>query len=342
MLASSLERVRSRPFLSAAVGICLLAGIAFGSQQVVGWLEWRTFAAQVASVDGGPEVELDPVSWSFFFRDATCTVTAWVDPGELERAAAIDTEAVFGSTGWLRAAYASHLIRAQSESAFIDRLAGEFRRLGRWHGLDQDEYVELLAAAVQSIPYGTVGPRVRLPAETLSEGDGVCTDRSTLLGALLLHEGYDTVLWVFDSQRHAALGVACDGDGFRGSGYAFIETTKPAYVGQAEARYRSSGPTHRPPHMIALGGERAYGATNQVELILARLDEARKSRSRLRSYVSDLDGTTGALRERYEARVEEHEEATRLVQFITDNPHDRENVFVRIYSPDGGQTARSL
>ena len=129
-----------------------------------------------------------------------------------------------------------------SRSSTIAQIADQLGRMRAGLGLDDDGYVELIARFVQEIPYGTLDGEVRLPVEVAASGSAVCDDKSVLLAALLVHEGYDTVVWAFDSQAHAAVGVRCLGPGMRGSGYAFIETTAPAYVGQVGGSYGTLPP----------------------------------------------------------------------------------------------------
>ena len=165
---------------------------------------------------------------------------------------------------------------AQSRSAFIGALSGQLRLVRDERDLDDDEYLELLARAVQSLRYGTVERRVRLPVEVVSSGFGVCSEKALLLAALMVHEGYQTGLWVFESQNHVALGVGSDAAQFRNSGYAFIETNRNAYVGEYDKTYLASGPVLRPPQFIALGGHRRYRSGAEVQFILNQLSAAKR------------------------------------------------------------------
>ena len=83
-------------------------------------------------------------------------MTCEYDEEELVRARRVDTTPIFGTRLWLRTFNISQLVHSQARSRFISDLATEFRRLRAEMSLDDDEYVELMARAVQAIPYGEV------------------------------------------------------------------------------------------------------------------------------------------------------------------------------------------
>ena len=59
------------------------------------------------------------------------------------------------------------------------------------HNLDSDEYLELMAVFVQSIPYKSQNlSSPKYPIETYGDREGDCDDKSMLLAGLLAHEGY--------------------------------------------------------------------------------------------------------------------------------------------------------
>lgn len=327
-----LTRARDRVTRRHALAVVLAAVVLLGSIAIAphaqAYMRWRTFAGDVERLNElGRPSRVERIFWSFPFRDEMCTVMAKVDPAELAMSEVVDTSDVFDSDGWAQERYVAHLVQAQVESPFIHHLAAEFKRLRREQLLDDDAYVELIARAVQALPYGTVQGDVGLPIETVAYGDGICTEKSLLLASLLVHEGYETVMWVFESQHHVAVGIACDGTGFQDSGYAFIETTGEAYVGQANGEYRGVGPTNRPPQTIALGGELSYRSGRQVEYILSLLDDAKATRRRYASYPEYVVSAREDLKERYTEYARVHHSADGLVEFITRNSHNRPAVY---------------
>jgi hypothetical protein len=327
-LTRARDSVTRRHVVAAVFSAVLVLGSFVIAPHARAYVRWRSFASDIERLNElGRPSEIDRISWSFPFRDETCTVMAKVDPRELAMSEAVDTSDVFGSDGWAQESHVALLVEKQVESPFIHDLSAEFQRLRREHLLDDDAYVELMVRAVQSLPYGTLEGDVGLPIETVANGDGICTEKSLLLASLLVHEGYETVIWVFESQRHVAVGVACDGAGFQDSGYAFVETTGEAYVGQASSEYRGVGPTNRPPQTIALGGELSYRSDREVEFILSLLDEARAARRRYASYPEYVASARNDLRKRYAEYARAHHSADGLVEFITRNSHNRPAVY---------------
>jgi hypothetical protein len=193
-------------------------------------------------------------------------------------------------------------------------------------GLDDDEYLELMTTAVQAIPYGTPVADIALPAGMLVRGSGVCTEKSILLGALLAIEGYDSVLWVFDAERHVALGVASEHARFRDTGYAFVETTARCYIGQVGHGYQFPALTTRKPQQIALGGTKAYTAGDQVEAILAHLRRLQGTRALATPYAT-YARTPSMHQRRYAERALEAWAADGMASYILQSAHDRRAVY---------------
>lgn len=284
--------------------------------------------------------EVVRVSWSFPFQATRVMVNLEIDTAELAAAERVDTDPIFGTRGELREQYIRSVVAMQAGSAVIDQLAAEFGRIRHQRGLDADEYLELMVAGIQSIPYGDTEIDTLLAPEVLARGSGICTDKSLLLASLLLHEGYDTVVWVFSTQRHVAVGVASDAAEFRDSGYAFIETTASRYIGQASQEYLAKGPVARPPAQIHVGGQRRYHAGRQVEYILAELRRLRHTAAEHRGYFS-FARVAARHRERFAERAMESWVADAGARFIFTNAHDRVGVYSMLAGP-GSASARQL
>jgi hypothetical protein len=305
---------------------CVLALLLAGPQ-AAGYVSYLTFRSQLSSaLSPTPSGHAREVSWSFPFQATRAMVRVEVDEAELAAAQRLNTDMIFGSTGALSRSYIKTVVAEQASSPLVDRLAAEFRRIRDERGLDADEYLELLTVAVQAIPYGDTEADTMLGADMLAKGNGICTDKSLLLGSLLVHEGYDTVMWLFDTQRHVALGVASTEAEFRNTGYTFIETTAIRFVGQAAPEYRSLGPIARPPMQIALGGTRRYHAGAQVEAILAQLRASEEIAAQSNRYLAYARRASRD-KERYAQRAIESWQADGLVLFVMANAHDREGVY---------------
>jgi hypothetical protein len=328
-----LRTLARRPILTTAVGLVAVAVFTAGVLQVVGWARWQAFAVRIdaASRPQGVSPAGESVaSWSFAYRDHAVRLRVPVDRSELARARDVDTAAVFRARGALRSHYVTRVVRAQSQSRFIDGLAEELRVVRRERGLDDDEYLELLARAVQSLPYGTKGQRVRLPIDAVASGYGVCSERALVLGALMVHEGYDTAMWVLDSQNHVALGVASDAATFRESGYAFIETNRASFIGQVAEEYCAAGPVASPPQLIVLGGTRRYRSGHEVAYILSELRAAQETSAVLASYSYFFGSVATRFREENEDLPRRRAAARALVDYIRGQTDEREAVFKRL------------
>lgn len=324
-----------------AIG-CALA-VLFGG---AGYLDHLRVAEYGAALDGAlspePSGRTVPVAWSFPFQSTRVMISLEVDAAELKAAADLETSRIFRSRPSLRERYVRSVVDAQARSTAVDRLVAEFRRIRRERALDDDEYLELMVAAVQAIPYGDVGVETLLAPEVLAGGSGICTDKSLLLASLLVREGYDTVLWVFSTQKHVAVGVRSARAQFRSSGYAFIETTAPRFIGQAAQEYRALGPVADPPAQIECGGTRAYTAGDEVEAILAELRRLEPLAESHLAFAS-IARTASRHRERYARRALDSWVADARVRFIMTNTHDRAGVFAVVAKTDphaDGQAAR--
>ena len=72
---------------------------------------------------------------------------------------------------------------------------------------------------------------VYYPMETLIWKKGVCSDKSLLLGKILVYLDYKICFFLFDENNHMALGIKTNTNGFVESGFEFIETTNAFQIG---------------------------------------------------------------------------------------------------------------
>lgn len=156
--------------------------------------------------------------------------------------------------------YYSSFINDRYQEDLYGEILGDMRSIRDSCGLNDDEYLELLAAFVQSIPFeGDFNETgVKFPVETIIEG-GDCDDRSVLLIGLLTREGYDTALLYFDGKFHTAVGVR-DGIGQGNYGeYAYIETTAPIPIGTRSIELANGDVLDTQPLIIRFGnGTKRY------------------------------------------------------------------------------------
>ncbi|HEX9092541.1 MAG TPA: hypothetical protein VF902_01030 [Coriobacteriia bacterium] len=329
--------LRRRPVGTVGVMVAVLALVAAGAVQTVRWTSWasfehRAFATETARHEGSART----VTWTFPYRGEQRSVRVRVADAYLDAARRLGTAEVFRYDGPIQAAYVSTLVKAEAGGPFVSDLASELRRLKVRLGLDGDEYVEMLARAVQSIPYGTPEPRIGLPVEVLEDGRGVCTDKSVLLASLLLHEGYGTAVWAFESQRHVAVGVKGDAGGFRGSGYAFVETTLPSYVNEVSGAYLGVSGTGHAPQLIIIGGERVYTADAESRYVAERLDALREFGRQTRPYAAYAAAADERWRPLYAGLAGRGETAGELARWIEANSDYRAAVH-RALTRSGGE-----
>lgn len=327
MSSPNRSHVRRHPLWLAASALLVAAGVAFATGTARDWAAWALFDAQaraLARTTGGPRV---PAGWTFEFRGRRIRVSVAVPKREIAAARDLPSGPVFMSGGGLRAAYMRSLVRTQAGGDVVGQVASELRGWRNRYALDDDAYLEMCARAVQSIPYGTPRERVAPPAAFLADGRGVCSERSVLLAALLLHEGYDTAVWVFDTQRHVAVGVRGAGQGLDGSGYDFIETTRESWVGEMGDELAGRSAAARDPQLIRVGGERTYGADIESRVIADTLARTRVSVDALAQYRRHAESAPPGWESRFAALARMHDQTTRLAKWLESASDERETVY---------------
>lgn len=132
--------------------------------------------------------------------------------------------------------YFGMFLQSFSGDNTIQVIAQDIKNIGEKHKLTDDQVVELVLAFVQTIPYDSekaekiLGSNetglISYPYETLYENKGVCSDKTFLAAGLLKELGYGTALFVYDEEKHMALGVQCPVEySSYGLGYCYAETT---------------------------------------------------------------------------------------------------------------------
>lgn len=318
------------PIRASLLVLVALALAAVAGSWTYATARWAAFTLQSSSVSPGQAAEGEAFAVTrLHFRYQGCTrfVTIAVGQRELDVARELDTGAVFRSPQPLRAAYLRALVAGQTRTASVRSVVSQLRALRDRLGLDSDQYAELLVRFVQAIPYGGVDGRVRLPAEVFAEGIAACDDRSLLLAALLVHEDYDAALFAFDYQSHAAVGLRSDGPGFRGTGYAFVETNWPAFIGEARGSYIAWAAWRRDPQVVSLGGSRVYSAAEEASFVAEMLERSRALARQLDEYVGFARSGPEKWRPAYIEQARRRAEAQRTVALIEAHDFDRARLF---------------
>jgi hypothetical protein len=213
----------------------------------------------------------------FLFEGETGSVEAVVDAGVLAGARAnekeVEVRGEVPEAEWVAGAYRAQALDPAQDRFYDDLLAG-FREVRDERALDGDRYLELIAAAIQQLPYvSAAGSAAKYPVETWADGSGDCDDKTLLLAGLLAREGYRVALLVFLPESHMALGVGCpDGYDFAGTGYAYLEVTNASMVGIPPDEIRPASA----PLVVPIGnGTTGFGAAAETAAIEAARQAAR-------------------------------------------------------------------
>ncbi|MCZ9312960.1 MAG: hypothetical protein O0V67_06245 [Methanocorpusculum sp.] len=178
-------------------------------------------------------------------------------------------------------------------------LLSELRKIRSSQNYDDDAYLELIAAFVQSIPYDTekvaaIDRAPRFPVETVVDRKGICSDKSLLLAGLLAHEGYAAAVLHFSPENHLAVGIPVpEGYDFHGCGCAVIESTALGFVGDAEGAFPAGDGKVRTlasrPKVFFVGhGSKRYGSIAEVSKILLVRSALREKLAEEGSFVHDI------------------------------------------------------
>ncbi len=119
----------------------------------------------------------------------------------------------------------------------------------------QDDQARIAISLVQHIPFHD-GNQYRYPYEVLYNGEGVCGEKSMLLASLLRDLGYGSAIYYFVKENHMTAGITASSSyGYRGTGYAFIESTEPNIITYDGTEF-SFGTLTSMPEVIAVGSGR--------------------------------------------------------------------------------------
>ncbi len=234
----------------------------------------------------------------FEFEGGAETVGSTIDAGVLAGARAGEKEVLIRGEvpegEWVAGAYRAQVLDP-AQDRFYDDLLVRFREVRDRRGLDGDRYLELMAAAVQQLPYVSApGTPAKYPVETWADGSGDCDDKTLLLAGLLAREGYRVALLVFLPESHMALGVGCPaGYDYGGSGYAYLEVTNGSYVGAVPDGIGGGVRLASSPLVVPIGnGTTVYGAAPEVAAIEAA---RRTARAHVEALGPEIDRQRNAL-----------------------------------------------
>ena len=226
----------------------------------------RTFTFNYAPGNGGsPEYTFRvPVNMSVYYGARQMNIALPADsenPREIQKYIA-----TFESDPAMEELYLSVL--AQLHSARYRN--GEY--------LSDDEYLELIVAFVQQIPFvENPSPKRKYPIEVIYDKAGDSDEKSLLLVNLLAREGYDTALIVFEDLGYETTGIRVVTELPDSSlkvftngkkDYLFVDAELPRFIGSVPDIYLTASE----PGIYPVGtGTKSYGPVNYVWKIVADL-----------------------------------------------------------------------
>lgn len=276
-----------------------------------------------SSAGGAPII----VTRSFSFKNSTETLMVSIDPAIYAASKkTYRTTLLLGDQKAAGTRYYQAMINDPSQDRIYRDLLDQLWRIRSEQNLTDDEYLELIAAAVQSIPYqdgGSLPPKY--PAELLAENRGDCDDKSILISGLLAREGYSVVLLKFGPEKHMAMGIGSDAFPYKSTGYTYLEGMSPAYVGFPTSHLLI--PLNSDPLVIPVSsGTKMYRCGNETSYIrnmslLARERAAELSVQLGRFPLSEKNNTG------YLAVLEERDRSADIYRYIMSRPYDRPGVY---------------
>jgi hypothetical protein len=145
--------------------------------------------------------------------------------------------------------------------------------------LNDDEYLELIVAFVQQIPYvENPSPKRKYPVEVIYDKAGDSDEKSLLLANLLAREGYDVSLMVYEDLGYETTGIRVVDEVPDSSlkvftsgkkNYVFIDAGVPRFIGSIPDAFQNADD----PAIYPVGaGTKSYGPVNYVWKVVADLN----------------------------------------------------------------------
>ncbi|ABN58145.1 MULTISPECIES: hypothetical protein [Methanoculleus] len=266
--------MRRQILIAFALATVILAAGCLG-----GLLHPAAVPPAIVPVEGAAPGEV-PV-YTFPFGDGEETIRIEPDPAVYAGAKEADRQLYLyedlAKEEWIPIYYLAFVNDSHQEPFYTDLLA-TLREIRDREELDDDRYLELIAAFVQSIPYSTDASMTepKFPIETYVDAEGDCDDKSLLLAGLLAREGYGVALLYFGEEKHMAVGVKSAGCRYRNTTYAYIETTNRSYVGIPPAALADGTILSSDPLVIQVGdGDGLYAACEEIKTIERALSASR-------------------------------------------------------------------
>ena len=157
------------------------------------------------------------------------------------------------------------MINEESQSKQLKELVKFIREQEK----NPDDRARMAISLVQHIPYdydalGDSTHRERYPYQVLADQKGLCGEKSKLLASLLKDLGYGVALLNYPEQNHQAVGIKCPTEySVDGSGYCFVEATRPTIVTDSTGDYRGVGKLSPHPTITPISDGREFKGVSQ-------------------------------------------------------------------------------
>jgi len=240
---------------------------------------------------------------TFLFENSKITVSVPVDAGVYAGAKATDKSvSIYGNVSeniWVTDSYLA-MVNDSAQDTMYESLLSQFRKIRNDQNLTSDEYLELMAAYVQSLNYETTPDNpAKYPVETVVDSAGDCDDKSLLLAGLLSRENYKVALLSFSPESHMALGVGSTASLYKDTGYTYLETTNLSYVGVPPEKLNGGIVLSSEPLVIPVGtGPTQYTSGEETAAINDLLKITEQKADTLEPQISSLASDLPAKQDR--------------------------------------------
>jgi hypothetical protein len=181
------------------------------------------------------------------------------------------------------AAYISSFESDPAMNEVYDDVLKELRNSRYRNGeyLSDDDYLDLIVAFVQQIPFmENPSPDRKYPVEIIYDKSGDSDEKSLLLVNLLAREGYDVSLMVFEEEGYETIGIrvieqvpdsslTVFSDGKKD--YIFVDASQPAFIGSVPRKPVDFQNVDDPTIYPVGKGTKSYGPVNYVWKVVADL-----------------------------------------------------------------------
>jgi len=229
-----------------------------------------------------------------------------------------------------------------NQEEFFHALTGAFRDARARDSLDDDEYLELMTVAVQSLTYENEGTLTapKFPIETYVDGAGDCDDKSLLLAGLLGREGYTVALFYFKPEAHMAVGVKGYGCDYQDTGYGYVASTNLSFVGVPTPLLAGGVTLSSVPLVIPVAnGTKLYGKCQDTMAIEDALERTEARAATLSQDLTSLQARMNDLRaqgkvadynrlvDQYRTEENEYNNDAVAHNYILEHQDDRKGTF---------------